>query len=151
MIRSILIGAVAGARSLSPLAAVAAAAWRRELPKDNGAPALLGHPLVAAGAMALAVGELAGDKMPSAPDRVVPAGLAVRLVTAGLAGAALAPKRERTTAVAAAIATAMASSYVTWRVRCAAMRRFGQVKTGAIEDALVLASTVALVRGAKPA
>src|SRR4051812_22789184 len=94
MIHSLLIGLVAGSRSITPFAAVSDAARRGELPVDNGAPSWLGDPLVAAGSKLLAGGELWGDKLHSAPDRIVLAGLLARLVTGGLAGAALAPRRQ---------------------------------------------------------
>lgn len=44
LIHSILMGAVAGMRSMTPLAAVANAARTGKLPADNGAPALLANP-----------------------------------------------------------------------------------------------------------
>lgn len=69
LIHSILMGAVAGMRSMTPLAAVANAARTGNLPADNGAPKLLANPLASAGMLALAGGELAGDKMKTAPDR----------------------------------------------------------------------------------
>ena len=93
MLASFLMGLVGGQRGVTPIAAVAVAAARGELPADNGAPRILGHPLVAAGLLALAVGEYAGDKLKTAPDRVVPIGLAVRFVTSAIAGAALTRKK----------------------------------------------------------
>ena len=147
MIRSFLLGAVAGMRALTPLAAVSDAARRGALPKDNGAPPLLGHPLVTAGAAALAAGELFGDKLKSAPDRIVPSGLAARLVTASIAGAALSPKAKRVPAALLAAGAAVASSYLTFNLRVRAMRRFGQIPTGLVEDALMLGGTALLVRG----
>ncbi len=147
MLAAFLIGLPAGQRSLTPLAAVAVAAARGRLPADSGAPALLARPLVAAGAVALAALEIAGDKMKSAPDRVVPAGLAARLAAAGLAGAALVPRRQRWLGAALAGATAVVASYPGWRARMAAIPGFGQTATGFIEDAAVLATTVAIVRG----
>lgn len=72
MLHSFLIG-------LTPLAAVSEAARKGELPAREGAMRYVGHPLVAAGAKALAAGELFGDKLESAPDRIVPAGIAARL------------------------------------------------------------------------
>lgn len=146
MLKSILMGLVAGQRAMTPLAAVAVAAARGELPRDNGAPRWLGHPAVVAGALALAAGEMAGDKMKSAPDRIVPPGLAARLVTATIAGAALAPRRQRKAAAAAASLAALGASWIGWRARCAAMERHGRVATGALEDAAVLGSAVALIR-----
>lgn len=146
MIRSVLIGAVAGARAMTPLAAVANAARNGELPADSGAPALLSHPLVSAATLALAVGELAGDKMKSAPDRIVIPGMAARLMTGAIAGAALAPRRDWLAGATLGTAAAVGMSYLSWWARLAAMRRFGQTRTGAVEDALVLASTVAIIR-----
>ena len=64
-------------------------------PIDNGAPEIIGHPLAAAAAIALAASEMAGDKMKTAPDRIVPIGLLARFITSALAGAALAPMRQR--------------------------------------------------------
>jgi uncharacterized membrane protein len=58
---------------------------------------LLDHPLFKGGALIMGAGELFGDKMKSAPDRTVFLGLLARVMSAGIAGAALAPRgRERT-------------------------------------------------------
>ena len=146
MLASFLMGLVGGQRAMAPLATVAVAAARGELPRDNGAPCLLGHPLVAAGAVALAAAEMAGDKQKSAPDRIVPIGLAARFVTSAIAGAALAPRDERWLGAAIGGFTAVAASYFGWRARCAAMERWGQTSTGFVEDAAVLASAAAIVR-----
>ena len=140
MIRSILMGLVAGQRSMTPLAAVAAAARKGNLP--HGAPLewLISHPVVAGGTVALAAAEMAGDKMKSAPDRVVLPGLIARTLTSAYAGAALAPRGERTAGAILGVAAALGASYVGWRLRCAAMERFGQTASGVGEDALVLGS-----------
>jgi uncharacterized membrane protein len=145
MLRSILIGLVAGQRAMTPLAVLAGAARQGRLPD---APGWLGHPIVAGGAVALAAAEMAGDKMKTAPDRIVPAGLLARSVTAAFAGAVLAgPERRRLGGVLAAMA-AVGSSYLGWKARVTAMERYGQTPTGAIEDAAVLASGLA-VAGAR--
>lgn len=149
MIRSLLIGAVAGMRAMTPLAAVAVAARRNALPRGNGAPALLGAPFVAAGALALAVGELAGDKMPSAPDRIAAPGIAARLVTGAIAGAALAPRDRRTLAAAAGGAAAVGSAYLTWRLRMRAARHFGQTAAGLVEDAIAVGGALLIVGSAR--
>ena len=148
MLASFLMGLIGGQRAMTPLAAVAVAASRGELPADNGAPKLLAHPLAAAGATLLAVGEMAGDKQPTAPDRVVPIGLAARFVTSAIAGMALAPKGQRWRGAAVGGATAVIASYPGWRARCAAMGRWSQARTGFVEDAAVLAGAVAIVRTA---
>lgn len=142
MIRSILIGLVAGQRGISPLASIALATRRGTIPSALPLQALLKNPIVAAGTAALAAAEMAGDKMKSAPDRIVPIGLAVRSVTSAYAGAALAPRGSRTAGAIIATATALMSSYIGWRLRCAAMRRYGQTATGFVEDAMVLGSGI---------
>ncbi|WP_420140673.1 hypothetical protein [Sphingomonas sp.] len=80
---------------MTPLAAVSVAAASGRLPKDSGAPPLLDHPAVVAGTLALAAGELGGDKMRSAPDRSIAPGSAARVMTGAIAGAAQAPPRHR--------------------------------------------------------
>ncbi len=150
MIRSALIGLAAGARAMTPLAAVSDAAKTNALPRDNGAPDWLGSPLVAAATKLLAAGELAGDKMKTAPDRIVAAGIAARLVSGGLAGAALAPRRYRYAGAALGASAAVAAAYVTFNIRMKFLRRFGQTSTGVIEDALTVAVTQAVLLGAGP-
>jgi uncharacterized membrane protein len=138
-------------RAMTPLAAVADAARRDALPKDNGAPKILANPLVTAATEALAAGELAGDKMPSAPDRIVVPGLAARVVTGAMAGAALAPREQRIPAAMLGVAGAIGGAYLSFHVRMWALRRYGQVPTGLIEDAAMLAATRWIVSGAPAA
>ena len=144
MIRSFLIGLVAGQRGITPLAATALATRRGDIPAELPLQGLLRNPVIAAGTAALAAAEMAGDKMKTAPDRIVPVGLAVRSVTAAYAGPALAPRDRRVLGAAVAVGTALASSYIGWRLRCAAMRRYGQTATGVVEDAIVLGSGLAI-------
>lgn len=144
MLRSLLIGLVAGQRGITPLAAVATATRSGAIAPVLPLQKLLLNPVIAAGTAALAAAEMAGDKMKSAPDRIVPVGLAVRSVTAAYAGAALAPRDRRVLGAAVAVGAALASSYVGWRIRCAAMRRYGQTATGFVEDAIVMGSGLAI-------
>ncbi|WBH17957.1 DUF4126 family protein [Sphingomonas radiodurans] len=145
MIRSYLIGLAAGQRGIVPLAALATAGRRGDLPDDMPLAGLFKHPLIAGGAIALSAAEMVGDKQKSAPDRIVWIGLAVRSVTSAYAGAALAPKGSRVTGAAVALGTALASSYVGWKLRVTAMERYGQTATGFVEDAMVLATGLAAV------
>jgi uncharacterized membrane protein len=144
MLRSFLIGLVAGQRGITPLAAVAIATYRREVPVTLPLQDLMLHPAVTAGATALAAAEMAGDKMKSAPDRIVPIGLAVRAVTSAYAGAAVAPKGQQALGAVVAMSTALLSSYVGWSLRMAAMRRYGQTPTGLVEDAIVFGTGMAV-------
>jgi len=150
MISSLLIGLTAGARALTPLADVSDALRRGAISRDNGAPSWLASPVVAAGAAMLAAGELWGDKLKSAPDRIVLAGIAARLVSGGLAGAALAPRRRALTGAVLGGGAAVAAAYLTFAVRDRAIRRFGQTPTGLVEDALTIgAAQLVISRAAR--
>jgi uncharacterized membrane protein len=143
LISSALIGAVASARSMTPMAAIATArlAGRR----SPGHLVLLDRPLFKFGALAMGVGELFGDKMKSAPDRTVPLGLTARVMSAGIAGAALAPAGREKAGAAVAVATAVPLAYLTLSARKQAMTRIGQTRSGLIEDALIVAAGAAVV------
>ena len=147
---SALIGAIASARSMTPMATLAAArlAGRR----TSGALLLLNRPLVQFSALAMGVGELFGDKMKTAPDRTVFLGLLARVMSAGIAGAALAPPNRQQAGAVVAVATAVPLAYLTLSGRKWAMARIGQTRSGFIEDILVLAGCAAVVALAtKPA
>ena len=144
MLRSFLIGLVAGQRAMTPLALVTGAARRGDLPEHL--PRWLAHPLVAGGAVTLAAAEMAGDKMKTAPERTIVPGLLGRAATGAFAGAMLAPRDKRVAAGVLAGATAIAASFVGLRLRTAAMKRYGQTATGFAEDAAVLGAGLAIVR-----
>lgn len=140
---SALIGLVASCRSMTPMAAIAAA---RVSGRDTpGSLLLLDRPLFKYGALAMGVGELLGDKMKSAPDRTVFLGMSARVASAGIAGAALAPSGEEKTGAAIAISTAVPLAYVTLAARKKAVARMGQTRSGLIEDTLIVAIGAAVV------
>ncbi|MEO6279880.1 hypothetical protein [Roseateles sp.] len=143
LLSSVLIGAVASARSMTPMASIALArlAGRR----TPGQLFLLDRPLFKFGAMAMGVGELFGDKMKTAPDRTVALGLTARVASAGIAGAALAPHGSECAGATVAVATAVPLAYATLAARKRAMSRIGQTRSGLIEDALVVAAGLAIV------
>ena len=143
LLPSALIGAVASARSMTPMATIAAA--RVADRSTTGELVLLDRPLFKYGALAMGVGELFGDKMKTAPDRTVFLGLLARVMSAGIAGAALAPKGQEKEGAAVAIATAVPLAYLTLAGRKEAMARIGQTRSGLIEDALVVAAGAAVV------
>ena len=140
---SALIGAVASARSMTPMATIAAA--RLAGRHTTGQLILLDRPLFKAGALAIGVGELLGDKMKTAPDRTVFLGLLARIMSAGIAGAALAPQGHARAGAAVAVATAVPLAYLTLSGRKLAMARIGQTRSGLIEDALIVAAGAAVV------
>lgn len=146
LIRSLLIGLVAGQRSMTPLAATALSAASGRIAVGHGLPTLLSSPLVAAVSAVLAAGELAGDKMASAPDRTILPGLVARLITGALAGAAVAPAKNRPAAASLGALGAVAGGYAGLAVRKRAMRRYGQMRSGVVEDVLTLGATALLFR-----
>jgi len=146
MIRSLLIGLVAGQRSMTPLAATTLAAVSGRLRLGHGLPVFLAKPLVAAGSVVLAVGELAGDKMASAPDRTILPGVTARLITGALAGATLGPAKNRMTAATLGAFGAVVGGYAGLALRKQGMRRYGQMRSGLVEDILTLAATALLFR-----
>jgi uncharacterized membrane protein len=151
LLSSILIGAVASARSMTPMAALATARLAHRA--TPGKLALLDRPLFKFGALAMGVGELLGDKMKTAPDRTVFLGLLARTMSAGIAGSALAPHGREREGAAAAVATAVPLAYLTLAARKRAMARVGQTRSGLVEDALVVAAgaaIVALATGRRP-
>jgi uncharacterized membrane protein len=140
MLRSILMGLVAGQRAMTPLAALAGAARRDTLPHDNAPARLMARPLIAAGGVAMAAAEIAGDKMKTAPDRTVFLGLLARTISSGFAGATLAPPKRQLAGATLGIGAAIGSSYAGLAARKWAMRRWGQTATGFVEDAIVSAA-----------
>jgi uncharacterized membrane protein len=143
LLSSVLIGAVASARSMTPMATIAAARLAQR--RTTGEVFLLDRPLFQYGALAMGVGELFGDKMKTAPDRTVFLGLLARVMSAGIAGAALAPRRREPAGAGVAVATAVPLAYLTLAGRKRAMARIGQTRSGLIEDALIVAAGVAVV------
>lgn len=143
LLSSALIGIVASCRSMTPMAAIAAARLAgRGTPGDL---LVLDRPLFKYGALAMGIGELFGDKMKSAPDRTVFLGLSARVASAGIAGAALAPAGEEKNGAAVAIAAAVPLAYITLAARKQAMARLGQTRSGLIEDALIVSAGALVV------
>ncbi|MDB5829694.1 MAG: hypothetical protein JWQ73_3914 [Variovorax sp.] len=143
LLSSALIGAVASARSMTPMASIAVARLLGR--RTPGHLVLLDRPLFEYGALAMGVGELFGDKMKTAPDRTVFLGLLARVMSAGIAGAALAPRGQEQAGAATAIGTAVPLAYLTLAGRERAMARIGQTRSGLIEDALIVAAGLAIV------
>jgi uncharacterized membrane protein len=128
---------------MTPMATLAAArlAGRR----TPGQLILLDRPVVKLGAMAMGVAELFGDKMTSAPDRTVLLGMLARVMSAAIAGAALAPRDRERAGAAIAVATAIPLAYLTLYGRKRAIARMGQTPSGLIEDLLIVAAGAAVV------
>ena len=79
------------------------------------------------------------------PDRTVFLGLLARVMSAGIAGSALAPRGREKLGAALAVGTAVPLAYLGLAGRKKAMARIGQTKSGLIEDALIVAAGAAVV------
>ncbi|WP_454020885.1 DUF4126 family protein [Azospirillum sp. Marseille-Q6669] len=89
VILAVLIGAVAGSRTLLAPAAVSWAAYGGWLDLSESWLFFLGHPVSPWVFTAMAVGELVTDKLPSTPSRKRPFPFASRIVGGAIAGAAI--------------------------------------------------------------
>ncbi len=128
---------------MTPMAALATAELaHKPLP---GRVFLLNRQLFKFGALAMGIGELLGDKMKTAPDRTVFLGLLARVMSAGIAGAALAPRGKEKLGAGLAVGTAVPLAYLTLSGRKKAMARIGQTKSGLIEDALIVGAGALVV------
>jgi len=142
MIRSILMGFVAGMRSMTPIAVISWAARYRPPSSHTAAPSMLSSPAVSRVTLALAAAELLGDKMRSAPDRIIVPGMLARVVTGAVAGAAVAPRQDRPLGAVLGATVAVGAAYLTFQLRKRAIRRNGQTSTGLIEDALAVSAAL---------
>lgn len=150
MLRPFLIGIVAGQRGITPLAAIAMATFQGKIAPRLPLQTWFLDSRVTAATAGLAAAEMAGDKMKSAPDRVVPIGLLVRSITSAYAGAALAPRDRQLAGAVVAVGSALVSSYLGWRIRCAAMEKYGQTASGLVEDAIVATGGLAVAGLVEP-
>ena len=116
---------------------------------DTGAPSIVASPAFAIAVTALAAAEMGGDKWPSAPDRIIAAGLVPRILTGATVGMAVAPIQDRRIAAVLGVAGAVAGAYLSFGIRRRTMRALGQTPSGLIEDALAVAGALWLVRSAR--
>lgn len=133
--RAVALGAATGCRSAAGVTALAL----RSTPGDAGAAGHLAGRTSRTLLGLLAVGELGGDKHPSAPGRVSAPGLAPR-VALGAASCGATARRDGVQSGVPALlgaATAAGTAVAGMRARAAAQRRFGSDLPGALaEDAV---------------
>ncbi|HUO37223.1 MAG TPA: DUF4126 family protein [Mycobacterium sp.] len=89
LLLALLIGAVAGLRSLTAPAVMSWAAMVGWIHLGGLWSSWMAHPVTVAVLTVLAVGELATDKLPKTPSRTTALPFVARLVTGGFAGAVL--------------------------------------------------------------
>lgn len=137
------LGAVAGIRSMTPPALLSRAASRGEIEGIEETPfGFLASPRVANLLTVLALGEISADKLPFSPDRISVPGLAGRLATGALVGAALfsADGRRGASGGAVGALSSLAASYLSYYARTGTQQRFGLPNPagGILEDTVAL-------------
>ncbi len=86
---ALLIGVVAGLRTMTAPTAVSWAAYLRWLPLDGTALSFLGATVTPWLFTLAAIGELIIDQLPTTPSRKAPIGFSARIVTGTLSGSAI--------------------------------------------------------------
>jgi uncharacterized membrane protein len=89
LLLALLIGVVAGLRSLTAPAVVSWAAVLHWINLNGTWAAWMGHPVTVAILSILAVVELVGDKLPKTPSRTSPPALLARIALGAFAGAVI--------------------------------------------------------------
>jgi uncharacterized membrane protein len=148
-----LLGTIAGLRSMTAPAAVAWGARLGWLRLDGSPLAFLGSAAAAYLLTGLMLAELVGDKLPKTPSRTRPGPFLARIVTGGLAGAALTAGTGGSIAVGAVLGAlgAVAGTLGGYRARTGLVRALGvpDYTVALVEDALALGGAcliLALVR-----
>ena len=83
---ALLIGVIAGLRTMTAAAAVSWAAWMGALPLAGTPLAFLGATVTPWILTVLALGELVADQLPKTPSRKVPVQFGARLLIGAVAG-----------------------------------------------------------------
>lgn len=89
LVSALLLGIVAGLRSMLAPAIVSWFAWSDALPVANTPLAFMGYRFTPFILTVFAIGELVVDKLPSTPSRKAPPGFIARIVTGALSGATI--------------------------------------------------------------
>lgn len=135
------LGVVAGSRAmLAPALVSQHLQDQKDKNKKNGIP----QPRITKAGIwtILSAGELVGDKMPQAPDRIQPLGLIGRGISGGLAGASVGRQLHQKAWVGALIgsATALGAAYLLWyaRTRLTKHTKIPDGVAGLVEDTMML-------------
>src|ERR1700694_4025179 len=146
---AVLIGVIAGLRTMTAPAVVAWAAKRDWLHLYTSALALMGSTAAVAVFTVLALGELVVDKLPSTPNRTAPPGLVGRSVLGGLSGACVAVSGAQSIAPGAilGVAGAIAGAFASYEVRKRVVRalKVPDFVIALLEDAVAIAGGLLIV------
>jgi uncharacterized membrane protein len=145
---ALLIGIIAGLRTLTAPTAISWAAWSGRLALEGSWLAFLGYSWTPWIFMLLALGEFVGDQLPSTPSRTVPMQFGARLVSGAICGAAIgAPHHAMLGGLLAGMAGAVIGTLGghTFRLRLAAWFK-KDPPAAFIEDAIAIGGAWLIVQ-----
>ena len=144
---ALLIGIVAGLRTMTAPAAVSWAAYLGWLPLQNTPLAFLGYVAVPYVFTLLAIGELIADQLPKTPSRKVPMQFGARIVSGALCGAAIgAAAGTLAGGLVAGVIGAVIGTLGGAEARARLARAFGRdVPAALIEDAVAIVGAYLIV------
>ena len=140
---TVSLAVIAGMRTMAPLSALSGYLSQAPLPLLNGFPfGFLQKKYVSIGLKALTLAEMAGDKKPDAPNRIIKQGLISRAASGAIVGAAIYKSRNGS-AIGGAIlggTIAVAATYGSFllRKRIVAKSNVNDPTIGAVEDMIAL-------------
>jgi uncharacterized membrane protein len=148
---ALLIGVVAGLRTMTAPAAISWAAHLGWLHLTGSWLAFLGYAWTPWILTLLALGELVTDQLPSTPSRTVPVQFAARIVTGAVSGAAIgASAGSLILGAVAGIAGALIGTFGGRAARAKLAAVFGKDPPAAvIEDAVAIAAAFVIVTVAR--
>lgn len=144
LILALLIGIVAGLRSMTAPAAISWAARLGWLHLENTKLAFLGFAATPYIFTVLAIGELIADKLPGTPSRKAPVGFGARIVSGAICGAALAGWSG---GLLAGIIGAIVGTLAGYEFRARLVRAIGgkDLPIALLEDAIAIAGAFLIV------
>jgi uncharacterized membrane protein len=148
LLLALLIGVVAGSRSLTAPAVVAWGAYLGWIDLHGTWASWMANIITVVVFTVLAIGELVNDKLPKTPPRTAPPIFAARLVTGGLAGAVLGAWPHWTfTALGAGIVGAVLGTlgFYQFRKRLVAATGGRDLPIALLEDAIAVLGGFAIV------
>ena len=143
---ALLLGVVAGLRSLTPVAAVSWAAYLGWLPVADTWLAFLGFTATPWILTLLALGELINDKLPKTPSRKAAVPFGARIFSGALSGAAVTAP-EFAAGLAAGAIGAIAGTLGGYEVRSRLVKATGgkDLPIALLEDAIAVVAAALLV------
>ncbi|HYI48921.1 MAG TPA: DUF4126 family protein [Allosphingosinicella sp.] len=144
---ALLIGVVAGLRTMTAPAAICWAAFLGWFSLAGTPLAFMGSIWAVGAFTLLALLELVADQLPSTPSRKVPMQFGARLVTGGLSGAAIGAAHQMLVpGLVASIAGAVIGTYGGAALRAGLAKRFGRdLPAALVEDAIAIGGALLIV------